>query len=290
MGTNAQINWDDLRFVLAVAEEGSVSAASRSLGVNHATVLRRIAGFETRHGLKIFEKTATGYRVSSDRLALIEALRETNTAVGQVERMIEAVRPNLTSGLRITSTDAFCQFILAPILAALSHDMATPVSIMAGNAHLDFRRLQADITVRPAVRLPEELSGVQAATFRFGVYAADGSDDAWLGLEGPVARSPAGDWLRRTLDTAEATMSSDSFVMLAALAAEGRGRAVLPAFVGDAWPGLKRLQLLTELEPTPIWVASHVDLAASGRLKRARSFLAAGLAAQEPRMLGEARG
>ena len=286
MSNGAQINWDDLRFVLAVADQGSVSAASRLLGVNHATVLRRIAGFETRHGLKVFEKTATGYQVSPDRRALIEALRETNVAVGQVERMIEAVRPNLSSGLRITSTDAVCQFVLAPVIALLSREMGLPVSIMAANAHLDFARLQADIAVRPAIKLPEELSGEKAATFRFGVYAADGGDDTWLGLEGAIARSAAGDWLGRTLGRREAALSSDSFLMLAAIAAEGRGRAVLPAFVGDAWPGLERMDLLTEIEPTPIWVASHVDLAASGRLKRARSVIASELAAVEQRMMG----
>lgn len=287
MSTSAQINWDDLRFVLAVADQGSVSAASRVLGVNHATVLRRIAGFETRHGLKVFEKTATGYRISPDRLALIEALRETNLAVGQVERIIEAVRPNISSGIRVTSTDAFCQFILAPAIAALSRDLATPVSVMAANAHLDFSRLQADITVRPAMRLPDELSGIQAAAFRFGVYGTEGGEDAWLGLEGAIARSAAGDWMRRRIGPIETSLSSDSFLMLAAIAAQGRGRAVLPVFVGDAWPGLTRLDLPADLAPTPVWVASHVDLAASGRLKRARTLIAAELAAAEPRMMGE---
>ncbi|MCB2152823.1 MAG: LysR family transcriptional regulator, partial [Rhodobacteraceae bacterium] len=56
-------NWDDLRFVLAVAEEGSVSGAARRLGVNHATVLRRIAAFEEATGVEIFDKTARGYAV-----------------------------------------------------------------------------------------------------------------------------------------------------------------------------------------------------------------------------------
>lgn len=41
------MNWDDLRFVLAVADQGSVSAAARDIGVTHATVLRRVAAFET---------------------------------------------------------------------------------------------------------------------------------------------------------------------------------------------------------------------------------------------------
>ena len=56
-------NWDNLRFVLSVANHGSVSAAARALGVNHATVLRRVAAFEEDHGGAVFEKTATGYRI-----------------------------------------------------------------------------------------------------------------------------------------------------------------------------------------------------------------------------------
>lgn len=288
MNTGAQTNWDDLRFILAVADQGSVSGASRVLGVNHATVLRRIAGFETRHGLKVFEKTATGYQVSPDRRALIEALRQTNDSVSQVERLIDATRPMITSGIRITSTDAFCQFILPPIISSLSREIATPVSILSGNAHLDFARLQADITVRPALRLPDELLGIRAASFRFGIFEADGCDDRWLGLEGPIARSAAGDWLRMAHGGDEAALYADSFVMMAALAAEGRGRAVLPVFVGDVWHGLRRVDLIEDLPPAPIWVASHVDLAGSGRLKRARTIIAEHFAGVEPRLMGTA--
>ena len=41
------IEWDDLRYVLAVAESGSLAAAARALGVNHTTVLRRVTGFRS---------------------------------------------------------------------------------------------------------------------------------------------------------------------------------------------------------------------------------------------------
>ncbi len=57
-------NWDDLRYVLAVAETGSVSGAARRLGVNHATVLRHVAAYEARHGIELFDKSARGYAVS----------------------------------------------------------------------------------------------------------------------------------------------------------------------------------------------------------------------------------
>ena len=49
------IDWDDVRYFLAVARGGSVRAAAERLGVNHATVLRRIAQFEERLGVQMFE-------------------------------------------------------------------------------------------------------------------------------------------------------------------------------------------------------------------------------------------
>ena len=54
------IRWDDLQYVLAVAEHGSLSAAARALGVNHATVLRRITAFEEDIGLALFDRPPGG--------------------------------------------------------------------------------------------------------------------------------------------------------------------------------------------------------------------------------------
>src|SRR5205807_3574962 len=56
------IDWDDVRYFLAVARGGSVRAAAERLGVNHATVLRRIAQLEERLGVHMFEKLPSGYR------------------------------------------------------------------------------------------------------------------------------------------------------------------------------------------------------------------------------------
>jgi molybdenum-dependent DNA-binding transcriptional regulator ModE len=59
------IDWDDVRYFLAVARGGSVRAAAKELGVNHATVLRRIAPLEDRLGTQMFEKLPSGYRLTA---------------------------------------------------------------------------------------------------------------------------------------------------------------------------------------------------------------------------------
>src|SRR5258706_13320760 len=57
------IDWDDVRYFLAVARGGSGRAAAGRLGANHATVLRRIAQLEERLGAQMFEKLPSGYRL-----------------------------------------------------------------------------------------------------------------------------------------------------------------------------------------------------------------------------------
>lgn len=271
MTKNAQVGWDDLLFVLAVADEGSVSAAARALGVNHATVLRRISAFESRHGLRIFDKTSRGYTLSPDRRALIEAMRSAGDELARVDRMIDAERPRLTGGLRITSTDTLTQYVLPPILARASREFETHIEVLSDNAYLDFARMEADITVRPTPRLPPELEGERAGEIRFAIYASDPDVTGWLRLSGKLARTAAAAWLRNR--PGEHAMGADSFLTLAALARAGRGRALLPDYVGRAVQGLVCLGSPEAFEPVPIWVASHVDFARSGRLTRARAFL-----------------
>ena len=67
-------NWDDLRYVLAVVDSGSVLQAAKYLGVNHATVLRRVTAFEEQHGLSLFERTPQGYRLLPDCAHILRQL------------------------------------------------------------------------------------------------------------------------------------------------------------------------------------------------------------------------
>ena len=55
------MDWDDLRLVLAVAREGSLSGAARTLGLTHSTVFRRLGGIEQRLGVRLFDRFRNGY-------------------------------------------------------------------------------------------------------------------------------------------------------------------------------------------------------------------------------------
>ncbi len=135
---NAQINWDDLRFVLAVADEGSAAGAARALNVNHATVLRRLAAFETAHRLRLFDKTARGYRISANRRELIEVMREAGISLNRIGDLIKAERPAVSGRLRITSTDSLCTLTLPDIACDLAREIGQSVDLISDNMHVDF--------------------------------------------------------------------------------------------------------------------------------------------------------
>ncbi|OYX45496.1 MAG: hypothetical protein B7Z02_00620 [Rhodobacterales bacterium 32-67-9] len=281
-------NWDDLRFILAVAEEGSVSAAARRLGVNHATVLRRVAAYEDAAGFEIFDKTPRGYVVPGARTRIIDAAREVDRAVQAVGRMLQGTRAPLVGEVRVTSTDSFCQYVLPPMIARLRR--ASPelrIELLCSNSHLDLARTHADITVRPAVKLPDDLVGEAAAILGFGVFRARGSAvESWLGISGPLSRSRVGQWIAAEVDPARIVAAADSFLVLRELAAEGQGMAILPAYLGleDA-----RLERVTGEMPdieVDIWVASHPDLADVPRIAQTRRALTEALAAVADRLSG----
>ena len=285
-------NWDDLRFVLAVAQQGSVSAAARALGVNHATVLRRIAAFEERHGSLVFDKTARGYSVPQERAPIIDAAREVEAAILAVSRMIEGAQTPLHGVVRVTSTDTFCHMILPAILSEFRAEAADlQIDLFCSNAHLDLARLDADITVRPAVSLPRELRGEIVAELGFAVYAARGDTVArdtvdWLGLSGPLAAAAPAKWLVDSIPPEAIVGSADSFVTLREMAAMGLGRAILPCILGDQDTRLARVATEMPAFQRPIWVASHADLAEVPRIRAVRQYLGRALGAMSDGFLG----
>ncbi|KMW57371.1 transcriptional regulator, LysR family [Candidatus Rhodobacter oscarellae] len=275
-------NWDDLRFVLAVADHGSVSAAARALGVNHATVLRRVAAFEERQGATLFDRTQAGYTVASAQAHVIAALREVESATLAVRRAVEGTQAPVSGEVKVTSTDTVCQLILPEILEALHcAESRLRINLISSNAHLDMARMDADIAVRAALSLPDDLIGVAAASLSFAVYASAETVEGWLGLGGNLAGSAPGAWMSKGGVAAQDIVAvSDSFLTLAQMAQAGMGRCALPRFVGDATPGLRRLVSGMPPLKATIWVASHRDLEAVPRIRAVREFLVEQIAAR----------
>jgi DNA-binding transcriptional LysR family regulator len=271
-------NWDDLRFVLAVADTGSVSRAAVLLGVNHATVLRRVHDFEKRHGGAVFEKTARGYRTLADKREVILAAREAEAAMFAVGQLVSGKSSQLQGMVRITSTDTLCHRILPGITADIqAHTQDLSVELLCSNAHVDLIRQKVDVTVRPSRNLGDDLVGTQAGVLGFATYAASNSYDGWLGLIGSLARSEPAVWMGENVNPRDIAAAADSFITLQDMAAHRLGRVILPCFIGDTDLRLHRISDGIPTFSVPLWVASHVDIAHGPRLRSIRSALVQGL-------------
>ncbi len=274
-----KFDWDDVRVMRAVAEAGSLSGAARALGVNHATVLRRVSAFEQATGVTIFDRTARGYLVAPRRGGVLAAMRAMEEAALGVARALDAARAPLAGTVRVTSTDTLCLALLAPIVARLMTEAeGLTIELNAQNQPADLARLDADIAVRPAVTLPPELVGDRAGSLGFSVYAAPGGEAGWLGFGGTLHRSAPASWLNANVSEAEIAGRADSFPVLREMAVAGQGRAILPQVLGDPDGRLVRLDDILPPMQVDIWVASHADLADVPRIRAVRELLLRSLA------------
>jgi DNA-binding transcriptional LysR family regulator len=274
-------NWDDLRFVLAVAETGSVLQAARHLGVNHATVLRRVAAFEERHETILFERTSQGYQLLVDRAHIIRAAHAAEVAMQEVHRLANGGRLTLHGTVRLTSTDTLCGVILPRFVATLqAKEQNLAITLLSSNTYLDFSREQASIAVRPSVQLPQDMVGEVATELGLAAYASDSEQKSWLGLSGPLSRSVAGKWMDENIPADQLAIAADSFLTLQSMAALGHGIAILPCFVGDSDARLVRRPDIMPVLSVPIWVAHHVDAVETQQMRAVKRCLLQFLAEQ----------
>ena len=272
-----RIKWDDLQFVLSVAENGSLSAAARDLGVNHATVLRRVAAFEQAYGVTLFERRPSGYALNPQSQHVISTLRSIHQSVASLERSFTGLGSPFHGNIRVTSTNTICHEFLTPHVHVLSQLYPElEIELISTNSRLDLSDLEADITIRPTLNLPEDLTGEIIGKMGLRIYAtadywhknksADYRDHNWLGGSKSLLRSPIDYWQIAVLKD-KVSHRADSFITLRQMAELGMGPTVLPCFIAQTAENLVCSPLFNFETETDIWVAAHKDLAATPRIQ-----------------------
>lgn len=281
----AKFDWDDLRYILAVAAAGSLVGAARSLGVNHTTVLRRIGAFETKHGLRLFERLPSGYELTVGGEELIAAARRIDATVNDLERKLAGQDLRLSGTLRVTTTDTLMGSILPEILALFraAHPGIT-IEVAISNAFLNLTRRDADVAIRPAKNPPETLIGRRVAKVAFAIYgqrrylarqrSRELAKHRWILPDESLANTSAAQWLNAELPGAEVAMRADSFLAAAQAARAGIGLAALPCYLGDSLADLVRVKgPVSEME-TALWILTHEDLKPVARIRAFTDFVA----------------
>ena len=154
------LNWDNLRYVLMVANKGSIAAAARELKVNRTTVLRRINTFQDDLNCRIFDRGDAGYALTPEAEKMINAAREVESTLFNMQRQIEGRELKLEGEIRVTTTDTFMLAILGPHLASFSKKHPhIVVEVLITNSVLDLNRHDADVAIRPTAIPDSRLVG-----------------------------------------------------------------------------------------------------------------------------------
>ena len=143
------MNWDHVRFFLAVAREGSVSAAARQLRVNYTTVVRRIDAFEDHLNTRLFERLPGGYVLSAAAEAVYEEAAAMEDRAVAFDRILFGQDRKLGGRLRVATSDAVATTLLIPHLERFQNahpDIQLEVATSDSVVSLD--RREADVAVR----------------------------------------------------------------------------------------------------------------------------------------------
>jgi DNA-binding transcriptional LysR family regulator len=280
------MEWNDLRYVLAVAEAGSLAGAARTLGVNHTTVLRRVSAFERQLGLRLFERLPTGYVLTAGGEELIAAARHVDDTIIALERKLAGQDLRLTGTVRITTTDSLMGSILPDILAGFRNaHPGIKVEIAISNTLFNLSKRDADVAIRPAGNPPETLVGRSVARIAFAVYgssdylAASGktkplANHRWVAPDDSLTATSLARWMRAELPHSEVILRADSLLALKLAAEAGLGLAALPCYLGDTSSGLVCVHAPIKAMETELWILTHDDLRHTARIRAFTEFAA----------------
>ena len=253
------MNWDDLRFFLAVARAGTLQAAARQLGVDHTTVSRRIKALEAGLGQALFARHLAGHELSPAGLALLpkaEAMEQAALAVLQpVDQTADA--PHELSGVvRVGATEGFGAAILAPALAQLgqAHPRLT-VDLLAVPRAVHLSKREADVVVsltRPqrgpyvVTKLCDYELHLYASRSYLAAHAPIRSRDdlaghAYIGYVDELLFSDELHFLGELYRPASYALRSTSVTAQLHATVAGAGIAILPGFLAQGQPQLTRI-------------------------------------------------
>jgi DNA-binding transcriptional LysR family regulator len=277
----ANWQWDDVRFFLAIARAGSLSAAARMLGVGHVTVGRRLALLEKRLGVTLLNRTPDGFATTSAGQAILQQCTAMESAALDIERAAAGRDSRLMGSVRVTTTEALAYLLVGPVIASLRQ--AHPdlqIDLTVGVRSLDIARREADLAVRFARPASSELVCRKLGEVGFSLYASQrylaklGVPKRGQGLGGydliaftgaPAATRPF--FMGESLDGARVAIRCDNPLIQLKAAANEAGVAELACFLGDSCGELVRVWPDEPPVRRTAWLVIHQDMRRAARIR-----------------------
>jgi len=286
---SVKFDWNKARAFLVTAEEGSLSAAARALGMAQPTLGRQVDGLEQELGIVLFERVGRGLTLTPSGLELLEHVRDMGEAAGRVSLTALGQSQALEGTICISASETYATVLLPPLVAKIRKmEPGIQVEIVVANHASDLRRREADIAIRNfrptepdliakkigdayavLYATPEYIAQIGSPTKPHDLRHADfvNMDRSGMMLKGLNT-------LGLGLTDANFPLLTESYLVMWELVRQGAGIGVLDAHIGDADPAVRRV--LPDLEPLvfPIWLVAHRELTTNRRIRMVYDFLA----------------
>jgi len=296
----AALDWDDIRYALAIGAAGSLAGAARLLAVNHTTVLRRLDALESVLGSRLFERQRRGYQPTEAGRALLAQARHMAARADEIERQVLGHDRQLTGALRLTTAFVVMDHLLPQPLADFARaypgievevvENAFLVDLASWHADRDpgWTRREADVAVRLSGQVAEHLVGRPLGLTHCRVYALRGAPDLpqqvtslavltrevpWVAFERDASTRVYDQWLHAHVPQSSVRVRVDIFNAKAALLRTGIGVGVLPTFMEAKHPELVAVSDPIPELSQPLWMLTHPDLRDTARVRAFMRFV-----------------
>jgi DNA-binding transcriptional LysR family regulator len=297
------VNWDDLRYFLAVARTQTASAAAKRLNVDHTTVARRIRELEASLATVLFEKSRSGgFALTSEGQRLLSYADTIETTVQSASEQLTGGAHSLSGHVRVGSTEGFGSFFLAPQLArfAQAHPDIS-IDLLPVPHFVSLSKREADIAIlleRPErgqyvhtklcdyqLRLYGTPSYLESHPFPEKTVEIRGH--AFLNYVTDLVFSPELLYLDRAIPNAKANFCTTSIVAQYHAALQGTALAILPCFMAEPDPGLVAVVPEQISITRHFWLCCREDLRKLRRISALWDYVRLAAEINRPLLMGE---
>ncbi len=282
-------DWNRARAFLVTAEEGSFSAAAKALGMSQPTLGRQVAALEEELSVVLFEKVGKGIVLTPSGEELLAHVKHMGAAASEFALAATGQSHSIEGTVSISATEVMAAYILAPLLKKL-RKMAPGIhiEIIATNEASDLRRREADIAIRNFQPQHVDLIARRMNDGKGYLYATPDYLDA-LGGKINVKRLNNAEYigftdnppLIKALNGIGLSLSEKNFPYITEshivhweIVKNGAAIGVMPDFIGDYEPKVRRV--MSNLEPVIFgtWLVVHRELRTNRKVRLVYDFLA----------------
>lgn len=267
-------DWDNLRVFLALAEEGSLTAAAKRLRVSHPTVARRIRALETELGTRLFDRLPDRFQPTEPALELLHDVKQMEHASQAIDRRSAGLSGEHLGTVRISVDETAADFLARHLADMRQNHQCIEFELAFAHTTANLSKREADLMIRPESRVPDLASlirrkigsfahavyGTEALAARAGAGEGGLRELPWAGFDDEHLYMPGQDWQLRYLGNRRPEVRTNNGAVLANAVRCGAGVGVLPCFLGDADPALVRLTGILEEAWSDQLLLVHADL------------------------------